>query len=52
MNKYFVSIKTKDNLFKKFKVQKEVYIYIKILETAIRYPTISKFKEVYHEKFK
>lgn len=47
-----VSIKTKEGLYKRFEVQKEVYIYIKLLETAIRYPEVSKLKEVYHEKFK
>lgn len=52
MSKYIVSIKNKDNIFKKFEVQKEVYIYIKLLETAIKYPALSKLKEVYHEIFK
>jgi len=57
-NCYFaVSVKDKNNKYQHFKVQEEVYIYIKQLETYIDYLKESKLKEsklkdIYKEKFK
>lgn len=40
---HFLSIKTKDG-HKHFKVPEEVYIYVRQLEFALRYPERSKLK--------
>ena len=45
MTKHFLSIKTKDGN-KHFKVPEEVYIYVRQLEYAIRYPEYSKIKVI------
>lgn len=42
---HFLSIKTKDG-HKHFKVPEEVYIYVRQLEFAIRYPEYSKIKVI------
>ena len=47
---YFISVKTRKG-FKHIEVEEEVYIYVKQLEIAIKYPAESKLKETYHERF-
>ena len=42
---HYLSIKTKDG-HKHFKVPEEVYIYVRQLEFAIRYPERSKIKVI------
>lgn len=49
--KYFVSVKTRNGSYKAFKVKEEVYIYVKQLEIAVKYPEDSKLTEAYPERF-
>lgn len=49
---YFVSVKVKKDEYKTFEVPREVYLYIKQLETAVKHPRKSKIKDLYPERFK
>jgi len=48
---YYISVKVSDNEYKHISVPKEAYIYIKQLEGYIKYPELSKLKEVYRDRF-
>lgn len=52
MAKYYVSIKDKGGKFNHFDVPKEVYVYIKQLESFIKDSKNSKLKDLYAERFK
>lgn len=47
-----VSVKNRLGEYEHFKVPPEVYMYIRQLEMAIKYPNTSKLKELYPERFK
>ena len=47
---YNISIKERNGKFKHHKVPKEVYIYIKQLELAVRFPKHSKIKKLYPKR--
>ncbi len=48
---YFLSIKTKDG-HKHFKVPEEVYIYVRQLEFALRYPERGDTKKIFPKRNK
>jgi hypothetical protein len=49
MSSYFLSVKTKDG-YKRIRVPKEVYIYVNLLENAVRYPyTREQLRELYSD---
>jgi len=51
MKKSFnVSVKTQEG-YRHFEVPEEVYIYIKQLESCIKFPDVSKLKEKYGDRF-
>lgn len=52
MKNHYLSIQTKAGRYRHFKVCWVVYNYVKQLENAIKYPELSKIKEVYPDKFK
>lgn len=51
-SQYNIVCLNRDKGYVCFEVPKEVYVYVKQLEMYIKYPTRSKLKDVYHERFK
>lgn len=47
----FISVRINDEEYKHIEVAREVYIYIKQLESYIKYPDSSKLKEIYNDRF-
>lgn len=52
MSEYLISVKDLNNKYKHYPVTKEVYLYIKQLESYILNPENSKLKTLYKERFK
>lgn len=50
-SKYFISIKTSSDEYNYFEVSREVYMYVKQLESHINYPEHSKLLELYPNRF-
>ena len=48
---HIVSVLDRNTCWLWFAVPKEVYVYIRQLEHFIKYPELSKLKEVYSERF-
>ena len=49
---YYIAVKNKKGEDQTFEVQEEVSRYILQLEGYIKYPKLSKLKEIYPERFK
>jgi hypothetical protein len=47
----YISVKNKTAEYEHFEVPKEVYIYIRQLESYIKYPELSDLKRLYPERF-